>query len=88
MTLDKILGKKIISIRGIGILKNLIEKKYVTPVYILFDDNKTLIELEERDREYHDCSMSARIINVRVDERFWKMIHDDLNNYPVANTDI
>lgn len=80
MQLGKIIGKKVVTIRGE------VQEKYVEPKYILFDDGKTYIELEEQDYySYHDCSSMARILNIREDAEMWNMIHE---HFPVANMDI
>ena len=44
---------------------------------ILFDDGKTYIHLEEQDYySYHDCSISARLINVVEDQKQWDIYNE------------
>lgn len=81
MDLKKIIGKTVESIRGATDAKG----KYIEARYILFNDGKTYIELEEQDYySYHDCSSSARIINVYQDKAVWELIN--MRN-PKANMD-
>ena len=50
-------------------------KKYNDADVILLNDGKTFIELREQDYiSYHDCSTSARHVEIRQDEEAW-------NNY-------
>jgi len=86
MTCDmlKLVGKKILHIRG-----NKEDGKYIVPSFILFDDEKTIVQLDEQDYySYHDCSSAARILCVHEDAAYWKFIHDDLKRYPIANSSI
>jgi len=86
MTCDmlKLVGKKILDIRGIKT-----SGKYIEPSFILFDDEKTIVQLDEQDYySYHDCSSAARILYIHEDSTYWKLIHDDLKNYPIANSNI
>lgn len=63
--------------------------KLYEPMWILFDDGQTYIELDEQDAySYHDCSYKARHIHVREDVNRWQDIRMDLGHYPRANTDI
>jgi len=50
--------------------------------FILFDDEKTLMEFSEQSPyDYHDCSDSAREVNVYEDEELWKKMYDEKNGY-------
>jgi hypothetical protein len=54
-------------------------KKDKTAYCMLFEDGKTIMELEEQDPyTYHDCNYSARILTVFQDEVSWKnrMTHE------------
>ena len=83
--LSKIVGKRVLTIRGFASKK----KEYIEPRYILFDDNKTFIELTEQDYyTYHDCSSAVRYIEVKQDKIRWKDIFNDKVNYPISNIDI
>ena len=85
--MGKIIGLKVTTIRTFR--NDQRKKKYLHPMYILFSDKKTVIELDEQDYySYHDCSSCARTINIREDEQNWKRIFDDLEHYPESNTDI
>jgi len=76
-------GKRILEIRGIKI-----KSKFIEPSFILFDDEKTIFQLDEQDYyTYHDCSSAARILYIHEDPIYWKLIHDDLKNYSIANSD-
>ena len=78
---NKIIGLKVVAIKGISFHK----RKQIEPLYILFNDKKTYIELEEQDYySYHDCNPKARQIWVWHDRERWKRINLELN----ANVDI
>lgn len=84
MELNKILNLKVVAIKGFELDRRI--TKRIEPRYILFDDGKTYIELEEQDyHTYHDCSTCARVLNTVSNEDTWKMI---LDGYPDANIDI
>ena len=56
-------------------IKSWITDKDRNAAYILFSDKETVLELEEQDYySYHDCSSSARILNVRKDTNLWNEI--------------
>ncbi len=76
--LKKIIGLKIVSIKGL-------QNNKTEPRYILFDDNETFIELEEQDISFHDCSSMARIITIRQNKKTYNYI---INNCEDTNTDI
>lgn len=54
--------------RIVGYIKN----NHVEAYAILFDDKETYIMLEEQDYNYHDCSKSARNIEVYKSKEAWK----------------
>jgi len=63
--------------------------KLYQPMWILFDDGKTYIELGEQDYySYHDCSSSARHIEIRQNSERWQDIKNNLAHYPRANYDV
>jgi len=89
----KLIGLKIVDIRGWEgdpkKDKTPRRDKLYQPMWILFNDKKTYIELEEQDPyDFHDCSSIARYIRIRQDEERWKNIMDDLSHYPKVNSDI
>ncbi|GAG92154.1 unnamed protein product, partial [marine sediment metagenome] len=57
--------------------------------YILFDDQETIIELEDQDYyTYHDCDSLARRINIKKDKVAWEYIMTDEKHYPAADRDL
>lgn len=71
---EDLIGKKILAFRTFMETGNL--------DYVLFDDGKTWIELEEQDNyEYHDCSSMARILHVKEDKKIWKMMFNQEGAY-------
>ncbi len=76
----KILGKKVVALRGY-------RNKGKTPLsYILFDDNETYIELTEQSPyDYHDCSTSARNLDLHKDKVFWKKLMDKEDGFGEAS---
>ncbi len=88
--LNEIIGKKVLSIRGIKTkIDKRIKKEYIEPHYILFDDGKTILRLEEQDYYcYHDCSSDARLLYLDTDEEFYNNVLNDLEHFPIANMDI
>lgn len=88
--LNRLIGKKVISIRGIRTkIDNRIKNEYIEPRLILFDDGRTFIELEGQDYySFHDCSASALLIFLREDRQQWRTIINNFENYPLANQDI
>lgn len=85
MELHKIVGLKVIAVRGFNGEKNV--PKYIEPQYILFSDKETYIELAEQDYyDYHDCSSFAREVSVWQDSSRWKQMFLDKQHYPEATT--
>ncbi len=84
--LSKILGLSVVAIKGFR--TDMRKKQNFEARYILFSDKATYIELEEQDYySYHDCSDSARHIEVRRDSERWVMIMGDDATYPDADID-
>lgn len=82
------INKRIVSIKGWCTDRR--KKKNIEPCYVLFDDKKTFIELEDQDYyAYHDCDGSAKTITTREDARMWKLIFDnESGNYPDATVSL
>jgi hypothetical protein len=58
-----IIGLKVTAIKGFETDRR--KTKYISPKFILFDDEETYIELEDQDYySYHDCSTSAKHIRI------------------------
>jgi len=86
MELKKIIGKKVVAIKTY--CDNKRKKQGFEPDYILFDDKKTLLKFEEQDYySYHDCSLSARHIDVVEDPELWNLIMTS-ESYRDSDTDI
>jgi hypothetical protein len=88
MNIKRIIGLTVVAIKGEYNSKG----KYIEPKYILFNDGKTYIDMEDQDYiAYHDCASSAKHINIRVSgedgythENVWNL----LMTYPDATTDL
>lgn len=87
MNLFDIIGLKVLTIRSFCTDRRI--KRNLEPVYILFDDGETYIELSEQDYyAYHDCSSAARHVYVYKDKIAWKQMFDNEHGYyPEANID-
>ncbi len=85
-----IIGQKVVAIRGFPTaLDKEMNFTWITPQYILFEDEKTVIELEDQDSyTFHDCSDFAKEIHIHTDEAMWKNIMEDTEKYPPATDDI
>jgi hypothetical protein len=90
MQIAKIIGLKVLAIKGDSLIKKYhVNENIVEPRYILFDDNETLIELDEQDPyTFHDADSSARNLRIFSDKRFWKAIMENDKAYPMANCDV
>ena len=78
-----LIGKTIVSLRGSKRRKN---QKDIELEYILFDDGKTLIQLDDQDYyDYHDCSSSAKEIRIYENSEMWKDIKENNVIYGDAN---
>jgi hypothetical protein len=87
MKLQKIIGLKVAAIKGYR--TDMRRKKGFSPEYILFDDQETIIELEDQDyHTYHDCDSLARRIIVKKDKALWEYMMTDENHYPNADKDL
>jgi hypothetical protein len=65
---NELIGKTIVGYRGYK-MKN---SQSVDIMFILFNDNETILELREQDQyDYHDCNNSARVLNVSKNENLW-----------------
>ena len=72
---ETLIGKKILAFRGHKTRK--FGKDVVQLAYILFDDEKTWLELREQDPyDYHDCCSSARTLDLHSDAKMWKKMFD------------
>lgn len=70
--LHKILGLKVKALRGYNKDKRV---KSCEAEFILFDDGKTFIRLEEQDYySYHDCNGHARELVIEQDTVQWKRL--------------
>ena len=81
-----LIGKKIDCVRGEVFDRR--QKRGIEPRYILFTDKKTMMRLESQDyHSYHDCSGSAREIEIFEDKNLWKTIKGDIKRYPNVRED-
>ena len=83
--MGKIIGLKVVALKGVDPF--FIDKRFknIEVKYILFSDKKTFIEFEEQDFfSYRDCSPYAKYITVCSDAENWKKIFE----YDDANEDI
>lgn len=87
LTIQAIIGLKVVAIKGFR--TDMRRKKGFDPEYILFDDEKTYIEIDRQDyHTYHDCDSSARLIQVKRDSAFWEFMMTDEKTYPDADAAI
>ena len=86
--LGTIIGMKVVAIKAYQSDRR--RKTGLEPRYILFSDKVTLIELVEQDYyAYHDCSTTARHIEIRKNKDEWKRIYNNKDGrYSDANYDI
>ena len=83
----KLVGKKVDTVRGHVLDKRV--KRGIDAEYVLFTDKKTIMKLERQDYySYHDCSGSAREINIYESKEMWKRIKGDIKTYPKVREDI
>jgi len=86
--INEIISKRVIAVIGYYDGKSK-KPKHVMPIWIIFDDNETFIELTEQDyRDYHDCSMSARHFNIFKSKERVSMYLSGKKPYFPATTDI
>ena len=82
-----IVGLKVLAIKGIRC--DMRRKKGFSPQFIIFDDEKTFIELEEQDYfTYHDCDGRAKVIKITQDDQMWKRIMENDAHFPDADLDV
>jgi hypothetical protein len=87
MDIANIIGLKVVAIKSFR--TDLRKKRNFSPRYILFNDGKTYIELEDQDPyTYHDFDFGAKNISVMQDARVWGAIMHDEKRYPDADEDI
>ena len=73
MNWNDLIGKKVLCFRSHR------PGKFKKPQldFILFDDGETFLQLQEQDYySYHDCSASARHLDLRQDKEKWKKLYD------------
>jgi len=84
VNITDILNKKIL--RVVGTKK---KNRYVEAEVILFDDEETFIQLEEQDYySYHDCSSSAKELQIVNDPDMWKVFNTDKGYANTTETDL
>tara|TARA_R110000868_G_scaffold177798_3_gene416916 strand:+ start:363 stop:623 length:261 start_codon:yes stop_codon:yes gene_type:complete len=86
--MKELIGLTIVAVKGYKEKDARKKNPRIEPVYIFFNDEETYIQLDEQDyHEYHDCSSSARILNINKDKEYYKNMFtwDGLVD---ANTDI
>jgi hypothetical protein len=69
MDIKDLIGKRIVAVKSYPHYK----AKEREPHLIMFDDRKTVLELSEQDYyAFHDCSLSARNLDVWQDSERWE----------------
>jgi NAD kinase len=87
MEIRKIIGLKIVAIKSIRTDRR--KKRGFTPDFILFDDGATFIELDDQDYiTYHDCSYTAKHINVYQDSDRWERMMNETEWFVDSDMDI
>ena len=77
MELVELIGLKVFALKGEFGEKT----KYVFLRYILFSDKKTFLRFEEQDPySYHDCSRTARNMELHQDVSQWENIFSKTPN--------
>ncbi len=86
----QLIGLRIVAIKGLKdpdgtlVFKN--HKKRIEPYYVFFNDGETYMILEEQDQyTYHDCSASARNLNVFKNKAAYDIFFAES---PDANVDL
>lgn len=86
MELSKIIGLRVVAIRGVKERKN---EKSTRINYILFGDGETYIEVQDQDYyTYHDCSPAAKELIVWRNKRQWDRIMSNSIKYGDSNRDL
>ena len=76
MNWTELMGQTIVGMKGIP--SERWGKPHTPLSIILFDDCETIMEFEEQDPyDFHDCSPSARIINLYKDAAKWRQIANE-----------
>lgn len=87
MDIKKIIGLKVLAIKTIRTDRR--RKKGFPPDFIIFDDGKTFIELDDQDYiTYHDCAGSAKHINVVQDPTRWTRMMSETDWFVDSDMDI
>ncbi len=78
-----LIGMKVVALRGMTWSKSQYDKTLQTPrKHILFDDGETFIELRSQDPyDYHDCSQSARNLDLCKDKKTWERMFNKEQNF-------
>jgi hypothetical protein len=72
---SELLDKKIVGFRGFVQKKMYLKKRYTPLEYILFEGGELLLHLDEQDYyTYHDCSSSARQLNLLRNKVLWNIL--------------
>jgi hypothetical protein len=81
---ELILGLKVKHLKG-NPHKQRVKYPKVELAYILFDDGKTFIELQDQCYiDFHDCDTSAKTLSVVTDAGYWA----EVSEYPDATEDV
>ena len=87
MNWTELIGKKVVALRGWKeeyshlLLKNK-KTTYIPLSFILFDDEETYIQFTEQDpHDYHDCSSSARHLDLYKNKEQWGKMFNKEGNY-------
>jgi len=71
---------RLLNAGNIVAIKSFSNDKDRNACYILFSDEKTVLQLDEQDYySYHDCSSLARILSVYENPELWTSIISDPN---------
>jgi len=82
MDWTELIGKKVAALRGFVHRSfrhhgRQIPAKETTLDFVLFDDGETFLRLTEQDyHDFHDCSHSARDLDLVKDVKQWKAMMD------------
>lgn len=83
MDWNRLLGLKVKALRGYP--SERFGKPYVPLSVVLFDDGETFMEFKEQDYyDNHDCSHSARHVDLYKDAELWRKMFDKQDGFDVA----
>lgn len=83
LTLCDLKNKRILTVRGFNYSGKKYKYKQFKPQYILFDDGKTFMTIEDQDYyTFHDCDVSAKIIGIQQGKKEWSRIYGNRLVYP------